>query len=109
MQLRNFIVITSEAIKEVKSYLKPHLTLPFLIFRCLMIHSIIASACGTGNLQMGQHKLDRTAQTPLGLMSGEDVYTDYRAFNVSYRDTGVFGKIYAFRSNVYVHYIYFCS
>lgn len=41
---------------------------------------------------MSIHSMDSTPQTPLGLMSGGDVYTSYKAFNVSYMDTGVFGK-----------------
>lgn len=60
--------------------------------RCLIKHAIVAEACGTGNMQNGLHLMDRTPQQPLGLMAGEDVHTDYRAFNISYKDTGVFGK-----------------
>uniref|UniRef100_A0A2A4JJ05 Peptidase M16 N-terminal domain-containing protein n=1 Tax=Heliothis virescens TaxID=7102 RepID=A0A2A4JJ05_HELVI len=59
----------------------------------LIKHSIIAHACGTVNVQDGSHHMDRTPQQPLGLMSGEDVHTTYRAFNISYYDTGVFGIV----------------
>nr|XP_021196906.2 cytochrome b-c1 complex subunit 2, mitochondrial [Helicoverpa armigera] len=65
----------------------------------LLKHSIIAHACGTGNVQDGSHHMDRTPQQPLGLMSGEDVHTTYRAFNISYADTGVFGIVAKTRSN----------
>ncbi|CAB3254025.1 unnamed protein product [Arctia plantaginis] len=59
--------------------------------RCLTKHAIVAAACGTGNMAMSNHSMDSTPQTPLGLMSGGDVYTSYKAFNISYNDTGVFG------------------
>ncbi|CAH0587846.1 unnamed protein product [Chrysodeixis includens] len=59
----------------------------------LIMHSIIASACGTENIQDGLHALDRTRQQPLGRMAGGDIYTDYKAFNLSYMDTGVFGIV----------------
>ncbi|XP_026727582.1 cytochrome b-c1 complex subunit 2, mitochondrial-like isoform X2 [Trichoplusia ni] len=36
----------------------------------LIMHAIVASACGTENIQDGLHCLDRTPQQPLGLMSG---------------------------------------
>ncbi|KAM3958500.1 LOW QUALITY PROTEIN: cytochrome b-c1 complex subunit 2, mitochondrial [Aphomia sociella] len=58
----------------------------------LMKHAIVAAACGTGNMQVGQHDLDRTPQ-PLGMMVGDDVYTDYKAFNISYKETGLFGIV----------------
>ncbi|CAK1542414.1 unnamed protein product [Leptosia nina] len=58
---------------------------------CLFKHAIIAAACGTGSVQTGQHDLDYTPHGPLGLMSGADVHTRFRAFNISYDDTGVFG------------------
>ncbi|XP_038221288.1 probable mitochondrial-processing peptidase subunit alpha-2, chloroplastic/mitochondrial [Zerene cesonia] len=57
----------------------------------LFKHAIIASACGTGDMSSGQHDLDHTPQGPLGLMAGEDIYTKFRAFNISYMETGVFG------------------
>ncbi|XP_030028832.2 cytochrome b-c1 complex subunit 2, mitochondrial isoform X1 [Manduca sexta] len=58
---------------------------------CLLKHAIVAEACGTANMQDGMHDLDRTPQPPLGLVAGDDVYTQYRMFNISYRETGVFG------------------
>ncbi|XP_045450205.1 probable mitochondrial-processing peptidase subunit alpha-1, mitochondrial [Melitaea cinxia] len=61
-------------------------------------HAIIASACGTGNMQQGQHELDRIPQPPLGFMSGDDIFTNFRAFNISYADTGIFGIIAKTRS-----------
>ncbi|KAJ0175350.1 hypothetical protein K1T71_009491 [Dendrolimus kikuchii] len=60
---------------------------------CLIKHAIVAAACGTGSMQVGQHVLDRTPQHPLGLMSGNDIFTEYKAFNISYSDTGVFGIV----------------
>ncbi|KAH9640202.1 hypothetical protein HF086_008438 [Spodoptera exigua] len=63
----------------------------FIFIRCLLQHAIIAHACGTGNMQDGTHVLDRTPEHPLGLMSGDDVHTTYRAFNLSYYETGIFG------------------
>uniref|UniRef100_A0A2H1V369 SFRICE_007345 n=1 Tax=Spodoptera frugiperda TaxID=7108 RepID=A0A2H1V369_SPOFR len=59
----------------------------------LLKHSIVAHACGTGNMQDGSHVLDRTPELPLGLMAGNDVYTSFRAFNLSYYETGVFGIV----------------
>ncbi|XP_072938117.1 cytochrome b-c1 complex subunit 2, mitochondrial-like [Epargyreus clarus] len=59
----------------------------------LLKHAIIAAACGTGNVQMGQHDLDRTLQPPLGLMAGADFFTEYKAFNISYAETGLFGIV----------------
>ncbi|XP_073960474.1 cytochrome b-c1 complex subunit 2, mitochondrial-like [Choristoneura fumiferana] len=64
---------------------------------CLMTHSLIAASCGTGNVQMGQHSQDRTPQGPLGLMA-RDIFTDLKAFNVSYYDTGIFGILVRTRS-----------
>ncbi|XP_028156723.1 cytochrome b-c1 complex subunit 2, mitochondrial-like [Ostrinia furnacalis] len=65
---------------------------------CLLKHSIVAAACGTGNIQLGQHDMDRTQQPPLGLMAGNDIYTDYKAFNLSYFDQGIFGVLAKTRS-----------
>ncbi|XP_059047409.1 cytochrome b-c1 complex subunit 2, mitochondrial-like [Achroia grisella] len=59
----------------------------------LLKHAIVAAACGTGNMQVGQHSLDRTPQPPLGTMAGEDVHTEYKAFNISYKETGLFGIV----------------
>ncbi|KOB78435.1 Cytochrome b-c1 complex subunit 2, mitochondrial [Operophtera brumata] len=42
-------------------------------------------------VRTGQHFHDRSPMAPLGTMAGTDVYTQYRAFNISYMDTGVFG------------------
>ncbi|RVE40855.1 hypothetical protein evm_014495 [Chilo suppressalis] len=58
---------------------------------CLLKHAIIAEACGTGAVATGQHREDRAPHGPLGTMAGGDVYTEYRAFNVSYFDIGIFG------------------
>ncbi|KAL0870266.1 hypothetical protein ABMA27_005297 [Loxostege sticticalis] len=60
---------------------------------CLLKHCIVASACGTGHIQVGQHDMDRTPQPPLGLMAGNDIYTEYKAFNISYFDLGIFGVL----------------
>ncbi|XP_063627489.1 cytochrome b-c1 complex subunit 2, mitochondrial-like [Cydia splendana] len=64
---------------------------------CLMTHNIIASACGTGNNSRGQHAEDRVPQPPLGGFA-TDLYTKFRAFNISYADTGVFGILVKTRS-----------
>ncbi|XP_063382882.1 cytochrome b-c1 complex subunit 2, mitochondrial-like [Cydia fagiglandana] len=64
---------------------------------CLMTHNIVASACGTGNNSSGQHAEDRVPQPPLGGFA-TDVYTKFRAFNISYADTGVFGILMKTRS-----------
>ncbi|XP_047506217.1 probable mitochondrial-processing peptidase subunit alpha-2, chloroplastic/mitochondrial [Pieris napi] len=58
---------------------------------CLLKHAIIAAACGTGSVQSGQHDIDCTPQGPLGHMAGADIHTKFRAFNIAYYDTGVFG------------------
>ncbi|CAH2087326.1 unnamed protein product [Euphydryas editha] len=60
--------------------------------------AIIASACGAGNMQQGQHELDRIPEPPLGFMSGDDVFTNFKAFNISYADTGIFGIMAKTRS-----------
>ncbi|XP_004925096.1 cytochrome b-c1 complex subunit 2, mitochondrial isoform X1 [Bombyx mori] len=60
---------------------------------CLFKHAIIAAACGTGNMQAGQHGTDRTPQPPLGLMAGDDIFTEYKTFNLSYCETGIFGIV----------------
>ncbi|CAH0399619.1 unnamed protein product [Chilo suppressalis] len=60
---------------------------------CLLKHAIIAEACGTGAVATGQHREDRAPHGPLGTMAGGDVYTEYRAFNVSYFDIGIFGIV----------------
>ncbi|XP_060804641.1 mitochondrial-processing peptidase subunit beta [Amyelois transitella] len=59
----------------------------------LIKYSIIAAACGVGNVSMGQHAMDNTPQPPLGMMVGADPYTEYRAFNISYSNTGIFGLL----------------
>ncbi|XP_063540089.1 cytochrome b-c1 complex subunit 2, mitochondrial-like [Cydia strobilella] len=64
---------------------------------CLMSHNIIASACGTGNNSRGQHDEDRVPQPPLGGYA-TDVSTMFRAFNISYADSGVFGILVKTRS-----------
>lgn len=60
-------------------------------------------------MQQGQHELDRIPQPPLGFMSGDDIFTNFRAFNISYADTGIFGiykfknfAIYLYSNNDYV-------
>ncbi|XP_068622810.1 cytochrome b-c1 complex subunit 2, mitochondrial-like [Battus philenor] len=53
-------------------------------------HALVAMACGVDYAQVGQHTLDRIAQTPLCSMA-DDLYTEYRAFNISYSETGLFG------------------
>ncbi|XP_075979748.1 cytochrome b-c1 complex subunit 2, mitochondrial-like [Anticarsia gemmatalis] len=60
---------------------------------CLIKHAIIAEACGAGNTQTGQHSYDRMPLTPLALMAGDDLHTEYKAFNISYQETGVFGIV----------------
>ncbi|CAH0725139.1 unnamed protein product, partial [Brenthis ino] len=62
-------------------------------------HAILASACGTENIQEGEHEYNRICQPPLGLMSGIDIYTSFRAFNISYAEHGVFGIIAKTRSS----------
>nr|XP_026489536.1 cytochrome b-c1 complex subunit 2, mitochondrial-like [Vanessa tameamea] len=59
----------------------------------LFKHAIVAAACGVDNMQQGQHELDRVPQPPLGLMTGADIFTNFRAFNISYADTGIFGIV----------------
>ncbi|CAK1581360.1 unnamed protein product [Parnassius mnemosyne] len=56
----------------------------------LFKHSIVAAACGVGHAQVGQHRLDHIAQAPLGLLT-KDIYTEFRAFNISYMECGIFG------------------
>ncbi|XP_032514576.2 cytochrome b-c1 complex subunit 2, mitochondrial-like [Danaus plexippus] len=60
-------------------------------FQGVFKHAIIASACGTDNMQGGMTSMNRIPQSPLGLISDKDVHTDCRAFNISYIDTGLFG------------------
>ncbi|XP_050350015.1 uncharacterized protein LOC126773250 [Nymphalis io] len=59
----------------------------------LFKHAIVMAACGVDNMQQGQHELDRIPQPPLGLMTGDDIYTNFRAFNISYAETGIFGIV----------------
>lgn len=49
-----------------------------------------------GPLAMGQHSTDNTPQPPLGMMVGGDPHTFYKAFNISYAETGIFGKLYVY-------------
>ncbi|VVC95946.1 unnamed protein product [Leptidea sinapis] len=49
-------------------------------------------ACGTGNVSQGQHDTDRVGQGALSDFS-KDIFTDYRAFNISYFETGLFGIV----------------
>lgn len=43
---------------------------------------------------MGQHAMDRTPHPPLGMMAGDDVCTEFKAFNIAYEETGIFGWFY---------------
>ncbi|KAJ8718256.1 hypothetical protein PYW08_002493 [Mythimna loreyi] len=64
----------------------------------LMRHSIVAHACGTDNMQEGSHSMDVIPEYPLGVLSAGDLYTTFRAFNISYYETGVFGIVAKTRS-----------
>ncbi|XP_053611804.1 cytochrome b-c1 complex subunit 2, mitochondrial-like [Plodia interpunctella] len=66
----------------------------------LLKHAIIAAACGVGPLAMGQHSTDNTPQPPLGMMVGGDPHTFYKAFNISYAETGIFGIVAKSRASV---------
>ncbi|XP_023938398.2 cytochrome b-c1 complex subunit 2, mitochondrial [Bicyclus anynana] len=59
----------------------------------LFKHTIVASACGVGNMFQSQHELDRTAQGPARELSAGDMFAEYRAFNISYAETGIFGIV----------------
>ncbi|XP_045775624.1 cytochrome b-c1 complex subunit 2, mitochondrial-like [Maniola jurtina] len=59
----------------------------------LFKHALVASACGTGSMTQGQHWMDRTSEGPIGILSLGDIFSDYRALNISYAETGVFGIV----------------
>nr|XP_034833638.1 cytochrome b-c1 complex subunit 2, mitochondrial-like [Maniola hyperantus] len=59
----------------------------------LFKHAVVASACGTSAMAQGQHWLDRTSEGPIGILSQGDIFSDYRAFNISYAETGIFGIV----------------
>ncbi|KAI5651645.1 insulinase (Peptidase family m16) domain-containing protein [Phthorimaea operculella] len=59
--------------------------------RCL-IYAILAAACGNGNVYRGTHFWNRIQMNPIGsLPDSSDVVSGFKAFNISYLDTGCFG------------------
>ncbi|KAJ2949754.1 hypothetical protein O0L34_g15687 [Tuta absoluta] len=59
--------------------------------RDVLIYSILAASCGFGNIHRGTHFLNRVQMNPIGCQVAGDVQTSFRAFNISYMDTGCFG------------------
>ncbi|XP_026317373.1 cytochrome b-c1 complex subunit 2, mitochondrial-like isoform X1 [Hyposmocoma kahamanoa] len=59
-------------------------------FSTLLAYSILAHSCGAGN-SLTPGCQDLTPQTPLSLLGDGDPHTEFKAFNISYMECGIFG------------------